>query len=338
MLLLFCGLAGPLAAAASEDDIPPMARKVKGFDTGLLAAVDGVTFRQYGQISYLHFYDPKAEEGVVLERLHLTKDRYDNAKKIFGERMRDDPTRTMVNLFGAYFNEAAQGPFAALGRDVAISVLDDVPLKEQPPMSEEKFREIQIYYGRKASVAGTGLDKQDDVLKPYGITFNDFNILGAWFSRRLALEARRDDDDDDRPQRNYSKPRAPVQHAEWGGLWRFSWRRLKRGTSAMEVEQITKDICLKADMTAETLPVMPKPPNAKCVIINGIRFFDTEIGVRMQCDHGPYGTEWGLNLFTPIVNGKSYSGTISVNMENELVSDLPNPDTAVSAERIGDCK
>ena len=331
-----------VSAGRAEDkppapaDLPKLVLKRKGFDRSLLAPVDGMTFEQDGQASYLLFLDPDADKKAVLAKLHLTPEQFDKATAVFGERMKQDRTDTMVELFGAYFNEAAEGFYAPLGRDAAISVLDDVPLKEKEPMPEAKFREIQSYYGRKAEVAGTALDKQDEVLKPYGITFNDFNIIGAWFGRRLALQTSGPDDAFDRGPPNEAVDN-PKTHPEYGGLWRIEWDLLKRGETGMVVDHQSRDVCIKSGMDAATLPLMPSIKDVKCVLVGDIAFYDSGVGVHAQCDHGAYGSSWELDFSEPIVAGKSYKGQISFTLDSEKVKDLPDPTSFVRAERLGSC-
>ena len=340
ILIGLWGLAAMPAIAddkpAVPPDLPKMVLAKKTFDRSLLAPVDGVTYEQYGEASYLQFVDPDADKKAVLARLRLTTEQFEAANKAFGARMKQDRTDTMIALFGAYFNEVAVGPYAAWGRDAALSVLDDAPLKEKAPMPEAKFREIQVYYGRKAIVAGTALDKQDDVLKPYNLSFNDFNVIGAWFGRRSALQANFPEGTFDRGPPNEAVDN-PKTHPEYGGLWRVSWNLLKRGDAGMIVDHQSRDVCLKAGMDAATLPLMPTPKDAKCVLVGGVDFYESGVGIRAQCDHGAYGSSWGLTLSEPIEKGKSYKGDITFNMENERVANLPDPMTPVTAQRLGPC-
>lgn len=319
---------------------PKIATARKGFDLALLAPVGGVDYRTYGHVTYAMFRDPDGDHAAILAKFGIDKARFDAANQAFGERMKQDKSFAMVEMFGAYFAETADGPYAALGRDVAQSVLDQAPLKEAEPMPEEKFREIQIYYARKATVAGTELAKQDEVLRPYHVTFNDFNILGAWFSRRLALqrpalspeqEAQMD------AARSASAQSEPErERPEWGGLWHFSWKMLKRTDKEMKVVEQSRDICIKADMTADTLPLMPKPEGVKCAMSDAIHFYESGISIRAQCDLGGIGTFWGVEL-TPQDDGESFAGQISYNEMYEGDQDMAQPTTDVVVKRIGDC-
>lgn len=319
----------------SPQSPPPIAKSRQTFDAKMLEPVNGLDYRTYSHITYAMFLDPEGDHEAIFKRFGTTKPDFDAASAAFGERMKQDPTFTMIEMFGAYFAETAQGQYAALGRDVAQSVLDNAPLKEAEPMPEEKFREIQVYYSRKASVAGVELSKQDEVLAPYHITFNDFNILGAWFSRRLKLETA----DLINPQTRTDSPAytAPSERPEWGGEWRFTWKTLQRTDEAMKVVETSRDICINDDMTADTLPLMPKPEGVKCVLIDKMHFYETGIQMRAECDLGGIGASWGLYL-QPEKNGESFTGQISYNETYEGDTDMPQPSTDVTVKRMGDCK
>ncbi|ULR44344.1 hypothetical protein [Rhizobium sp. K102] len=222
--------------------MPKIAASRAGFDVKMLEPVNGIDYRTYGHITYAMFLDPDGDHEAIFKKLGTDRAGYEAAGATFSERMKQDQTFAMVEMFGAYFAEEAQGTYAALGRDVAQSVLNQAPLRETEPMPEEKFREIQVYYGRKVSVAGTALAQQDEILKPYHITFNDFNIVGAWFSRRLALQTA----DLSTPQES-PPARAegtPTERPEWGGLWRFTWKTLQHTDTEMKVvERKPRHLC-----------------------------------------------------------------------------------------------
>lgn len=314
---------------------PKIATSRAGFDVKMLEPVNGIDYRTYGHITYAMFLDPDGDHEAIFKRFETDKARYEAAGAAFGERMKQDQTFAMVEMFGAYFAENAQGTYAALGRDVAQSVLNQAPLRETEPMPEEKFREIQVYYSRKASVAGTALAQQDEVLKPYHITFNDFNIMGAWFSRRLALQTADLSMPQESPQARAED--TPTERPEWGGLWRFTWKTLQRTDTEMKVVEASRDICVRNDMTADTLPLMPKPSGVKCVLIDKVHFYDSGVQMNAQCDHGGMGTSWGLYL-QPENGGESFRGQISYNETYEGDQDMPQPTTDVQVKRIGECQ
>lgn len=327
-------LSSPEIQQPSPASLPKIVAIRPGFDAKLLEHVQGVDFRTYGHVTYAMFLDPDGDHEAIFQKFGIDKTRFESANAAFTDRMKQDSTFAMVEMFGAYFAETAQGTYAALGRDVAQSVLNQTPLQEQEPMPEDKFREIQVFYGRKASVAGTELAKQDEVLKPYHITFNDFNIMGAWFSRRLALQSAGLSNLSEMPKAQSED--APMERPEWGGMWRFSWKTLQRTETAMKVVEATRDICIKHDMTAENLPLMPKPSGVKCVLLDAIHFYDSGVQISAQCDHGGIGASWGLYL-QPDGDGQNFSGQISYNEVYEGDRDMPQPTTDVTVKRIGDC-
>ena len=345
LLAIVAGLlAGSIVSADGEDaaDIPPMARKVKGFDLKLLDPVDGVTFRQVGEASYLFTVNADAPDvdARILARLHLDKARLEKAQKVFTDRMVADRTSTMTTLFGAYGSEVAEGRYAAYGRDVALSVLDGTPLRETEPMTEEKFEIIRSYYGRKEPTAGTKFSDLDKVLAPVGLTFNDFQILSSWFGRRFALQDDTPDTGASDPVVNPAPPSPP--RPDLGGLWRLRWTLLRRADGGMEKVPQSRDICLKLDMKAADLPIMPKPDGSKCAL--GVTsFYATGIGFSANCDHGDYAVQWSLDLQPPEGGLAAWpqapwTGEMQFGMQNEILGNMaPNATTSVVAERIGNC-
>ncbi|MBY4608877.1 hypothetical protein K6M90_14600 [Rhizobium sp. 9T] len=105
----------------------------------------------------------------------------------------------------------------------------------------------------------------------------------------------------------------------------------------MKVVDASRDICVKNDMTADNLPLMPKPSGVKCVLIDRIHFYDSGVQMSAQCDHGGIGTSWGLYL-QPENGGESFSGQSSYNEVYEGDSDMPQPVTDVQVKRIGECQ
>ena len=333
--------AGP-ASTASADDIPPMARKAKGFDPALLAPVEGVTLRQIGEASYYFGFVPQLSKDQVLHEVGIDPAHYDAAEKVFTQRMIDDKTFTITSLFGAYSAEASQGRFAAYGRDVAHSVLDDAPLTQPEPMTDAQFRLIQAYYGRKAGTAGTKTSDLDLVLVPFHLTYNDFQILSGWFGRRLAVQAEAETGGQPPGATDEAANAAPParERPELGGLWRLNWTLLKRGDGAMEKVAATRDVCLKSGMDGASLPLMPRRGAAKCALQH-LEFYPTGIGFYAQCDQGDFGSAWALNLQPP-PSGKeadTWTGEMQFSMQNEVLGDLaPKASTPVAGQRIGDCK
>ena len=215
-------------------------------------------------------------------------------------------------------------------------------------MSEEQFRLIQAYYGRKAGTAGTKSSDLDLVLVPFHLTYNDFQILSGWFGRRLAMQAEAETggqppDIDNKSATDEAANAAPSarERPELGGLWRLNWTLLKRGDSAMEKVAATRDICLKSGITGATVPLMPKRGTAKCALQH-LEFYPTGIGFHAQCDQGDFGSAWVLNLQPPQSGQETdtWTGEMQFSMENESASGISRrkPSTPVAGQRIGDCK
>lgn len=176
----------------SNAELPPIALKTKGFDAKLLEAVDGVTVRDYAHIVFQMFVaDGKDAEKIYAER-GITKDRFDAITAVMTERFRKDPTFKYSEIYAAYYQEAAGGPFEPYAKDYAQSVLNGGPLKLKEPMSFENYMQLSRFYAegamRDKPTTRAGSDK---VLASKGITFVDYQVLGAWFGRWLAVQSGR---------------------------------------------------------------------------------------------------------------------------------------------------
>ena len=184
-------LLAPAASRAETTaaDIPPAALKAK-LDAGLFAPVDGISVREFAHIVFDLFARDDLGEAKILADHKVTKAQFDHANEVMTGRMKDDKTFKFIDIYGAYYIETAPGPFAALAKDVSNSVLNGVPLREPEPMKWEDYMRITGFYARKAPFAkDTSRRSYDEILGDQGINFIDFQVLGAWFSRRVALGA-----------------------------------------------------------------------------------------------------------------------------------------------------
>lgn len=191
--VLFVGLGSALMRAGAvradePDPIPKTALDAKGFDRGLLDPVDGLSFRRYAHIAFDSFAGDEPDLDKVLARHDVTRAQFDHANAAFTDRMRADKTYTLTEVYGAYFLETARGKYAPLATDVARSVIEGVPLREPPPMPWDQYLELMRFYGGNvANAKGTTRAAFDAILKPKGLSFVDYQIIGAWFGRKMRL-------------------------------------------------------------------------------------------------------------------------------------------------------
>ena len=175
--------------AAAE--IPPVALRTKGFDTKLLDPVDGITVREYAHIVF-EMFAGEADADRVIAAHKLTKPRFDAITTEMTERFRKDPTFKYAEIYAAYYQETAGGKYEAYAKDYAQSVLNGGPLKEKEPMNWGRYMELQKFYADRAmAVKPTTRAASDAVLAEKGLTFIDYQVLGAWFGRRLAVQSGR---------------------------------------------------------------------------------------------------------------------------------------------------
>ncbi len=190
---LFLGLASTFARAVAAradepDPIPKTALDAKGFDRAMLDPVDGLSFRSYAHIAFDSFAGDEPDLDKVLARHGVTRAQFDHANAVFIDRMRADNTYTVTEVYGAYFLETARGRYAPLAADVAHSVIEGGPLREPPPMVWDQYLELMRFYGANVAKAkGTTRAAFDEILEPKGLSFVDYQIIGAWFGRKMRL-------------------------------------------------------------------------------------------------------------------------------------------------------
>jgi hypothetical protein len=190
---LFVGLGSALMGAGAvradePDPIPKTALDAKGFDRALLDPVDGLSFRGYAHIAFDSFAGDEPDLNNVLARHGVTRAQFDHANAVFIDRMRADKTYTLTEVYGAYFLETSRGKYAPLAADVARSVIEGGPLREPPPMVWDQYLELMRFYGANvAKSKGTTRAAFDEILKPKGFSFVDYQIIGAWFGRKMRL-------------------------------------------------------------------------------------------------------------------------------------------------------
>ena len=180
-----CLLAARPGLAEGAEKPPKAALTAKGFDLALLDPVDGVSLRAYAHAAFDAFAGDEPDIGKVAARHGMTEAQFNQVGAAFTERMRKDATYTLIDIYGAYFIETAGGKYAA---DVAHSVIEGGPLREQAPMAWDQYLELTSFYGRNAPNAKDKTRKSyDEILKLKGLTFVDYQIVGAWFGRRMRL-------------------------------------------------------------------------------------------------------------------------------------------------------
>ena len=188
----------PLAAraetaqvAAGQDALPPVVLKTPKFNRAFLAPVDGLSVRDYAHLVFQMFAGDVTDNATFLASHGVTQAQFDHANEAMTKRMQDDPTRKFIDIYGAYFIENAPGPFAAYAKDVANSVLNDVNLREKEPFAWDEYMRLQGYYARKAPFArDTSRAAYDEILADQGMNFIDFQVLGAWYGRKMARDVK----------------------------------------------------------------------------------------------------------------------------------------------------
>jgi hypothetical protein len=193
-LALFAGLAAAAICAGAgladePEPLPKTALDAKGFDRALLDPVEGLSLRRYAHIAFDNFAGDEPDLNKVLARHDVTRAQFDHANAVFIDRMRVDKTYTLTQVYGAYFIETAGGKYAPLAADVARSVIDGAPMREPAPMAWDQYLGLMKFYGTNvANAKGTTRADFDEILKPKGLTFVDYMIIGAWFGRRMRLQ------------------------------------------------------------------------------------------------------------------------------------------------------
>lgn len=159
------------------------------FDQALLAPIDGVSLEKYAAAANAAMFH--ADDFVaVAKETGITEKRFEALTEKWTERMRSDPTQLLMMKYGGHLMAASRGRFAASGKDLGRSMIDRAPLSGPEPIPFEQWVEITEYYGSKSGEIQTPADVTR-VLKPYGLTFYEWNIASNWWGRKrtLAMEA-----------------------------------------------------------------------------------------------------------------------------------------------------
>jgi hypothetical protein len=191
---LFSAVTGhqALAQDAAAKHISPVALATKGFDLKSLDPIDGISVRDYVHIVFAMYAADQKDAGNVPAAYQFDKARFDAISAMMTEYFRKDPTRKFSEIYSAYFQEQAGGPFSAHAVDYAQSVLNGGPLKLKEPMSFERYMQLSQFYAEGAQKQKPMTrEASDKVLEPTGIAFIDFQVLGAWYGRRMARNPKR---------------------------------------------------------------------------------------------------------------------------------------------------
>jgi hypothetical protein len=161
------------------------------FDQALLAPIDGVSLEKYAAAANAAiFYDD--DFAAVAKETGINKQRFEALTEKWTERMRSDPTQILMMRYGGHLMAAARGRFAASGKDLGRSMIERGPLAGPEPIPFEKWVEITEYYGSKSGEIKGPADVTR-ILKPYGLTFYEWNIASNWWGRKRTLAMEGDD-------------------------------------------------------------------------------------------------------------------------------------------------
>ncbi len=145
----------------------------------LLAPVHGVTLQDYAAMGN------KLAAGISIEKLlaalGIEKPVWDEAATIWGQRLQEDPTYTVPNLFARYMTESDTHP--KLGTITAAPKTAEGIANAERLMNDERFY-IEIFAARTAAY-DHGYDGTQWMLENYGVDMTDMQkAIVKWGEER----------------------------------------------------------------------------------------------------------------------------------------------------------
>ena len=175
-----------LAAVLKPDD--------GAVDAAALAPVGKVDFDRYAALeNELQFAGTKGR-AQLLARNHVTATQLTEMTAAFTQRMRASPA--LVERFKADYFRAAQGQFAAYGRDLADSYEKGQDLRLDPPYPLDTAAQLFAEMNRRGAPdldAAAQAKAETEVLKAKGLSYYDFLIAHNWWSRKARIALVRGD-------------------------------------------------------------------------------------------------------------------------------------------------
>jgi Zn-dependent protease with chaperone function len=177
-----------LAEALKPNDAPAAA---------LLESRQGMKLADYAALSMELEWAGEKGRAAVLKRHQLTAAQWTETSEVFGTRIRSDPS--VADYFKVHYFRAAQGRFAAYGRDLADSYEKGQALELAPPLPIDEFRAlatapaassrsgIELAEGSKTIDGSKAGAPYDRTLRQHGLSRQDFEIVDAWWLRRIEI-------------------------------------------------------------------------------------------------------------------------------------------------------
>jgi len=157
-------------------------------DAAALAPVDRVTLDTYARIEHELQDSSGKGRAQLLGRNHLTEAQYHRVEMAYLERIVQNPA--LAQHYEAAFFRAAQGKYAAYGRDLADSIDQRQELTLQPPYPVDVAARLSAAMEKrqiKDDDAAAKAVAERELLQPYGLSYNDFVICDRWWSRKVHI-------------------------------------------------------------------------------------------------------------------------------------------------------
>jgi hypothetical protein len=152
------------------------------FDAALLAPVDGVSLEKYAAVANAAIFHGD-DWAAVAKETGIGEKKFEQLGEKWTERMRSDPTQLLMKKYGGHLFAASRGRYAAAGKELGRAMLEGTPLGGPEPIPFEKWVEVTEYYGSRAAEI-KGPEDVSRVLKPYDLTFYEWNIISNWWGRK----------------------------------------------------------------------------------------------------------------------------------------------------------
>ncbi len=142
--------------------------------SGEMAPVEGITLEAWAAFNAAIVQGANLDD--LLKGASIDRAKWDKATAEWNARMARDTTFAIAQVYGAAFQNASKGQYAAYAKEANAARAENRDLKMEPPITMEKFWELTF---EQSYALKQGRDPQQ-TLKDLGLSVVDWTDLGSF--------------------------------------------------------------------------------------------------------------------------------------------------------------